>query len=140
MLPLLFRTTVLRGNLGLSSTKGVRPGHWETRPKHAYLPEDLFMRLRYLLAIALAIPAILPIVWMSAIMIMALVRGPVSSCPKCMQKRIRRSKPRVSDRFFLAWVLPRRCESCKCRFYSPRSSAEHARRDKISHTLAPSGR
>jgi hypothetical protein len=94
------------------------------------------MSALYLLALVLAIPVIVPMVWMFVVMITALVRGPVSHCPKCLSKRTRRSMSRLSDKVFLAFVLPRRCESCKHRFYS-RPSAAHIRRARTSRALVP---
>jgi hypothetical protein len=92
------------------------------------------MRALYLLALALALPVIIQVIRMSVVMILALVRGPVSSCPKCLSKRTRRSMSRLSDKLFPALMVPRRCESCKYRFYS-RPSAGHTRRAKASRAL-----
>ncbi len=92
------------------------------------------MRVRYLVALALALPLIIQLVWMLVVMMMALVRGPLSSCPRCMSKRTRRSVPRLSDKLYLAFLLPRRCESCKYRFYSlPSAGPTH--RAGTSRTL-----
>ncbi len=90
----------------------------------------------YLLALPLAIPVIVPMVWISAVLIVAAMRGPISSCPKCLSKRTRRSRMRPSDKLFLELVLPRRCESCKYRFYS-RPSAEHTHRAKSARATIP---
>jgi hypothetical protein len=105
-------------------------------PKYAYLPRDPCMRVRYLLALALAFPVVTLMGRMLVVMIMAVLRGPVSSCPKCLSKRTRRSMPRRSDKIFAALMAPRRCESCRYRFYS-RPSAGYNRRAKTSRPLIP---
>ncbi len=71
--------------------------------------------------IAVAIAAILLsallIVWLS-IVILALIRGHTSRCPRCRTLRTRPAWPRLSDQLFPSFVITQRCEFCRKRFYS----------------------
>jgi hypothetical protein len=94
------------------------------------------MRVRYVLVIAAALPAIIYIIRWFAVMIGTLARGPGLSCPKCGSKRTRRSMPRLADMIFPAFVLPRRCENCKVRFFSL-ASISYPRRARAARSLVP---
>src|SRR5271168_48501 len=87
------------------------------------------MRLLYLLAFAAATVVIVQLVRWVGITIVALIRGPISVCPRCMSKRTRWSRPRLADKIFPAFVLPRRCENCQRRFFSLQS-VRYNRRSK----------
>jgi hypothetical protein len=90
-----------------------------------------------LLALAVAIPVIVTIVWWFGIMIATLARGPGSMCLRCGSKRTLLCMPRAIDIFFPAFVLPRWCEFCEGRFYSLQS-VSYVGRARASRALIPS--
>jgi hypothetical protein len=74
------------------------------------------MRIRYMLAIAVAIPTI--VTWLTAILI-ARSRGRISRCPVCKSNRVRPSWPKMMDAFFwISAASPYRCEACLKRFFA----------------------
>jgi len=79
------------------------------------------MRIGYLLGSALAIPVILEIIWWFAMMMVAIARGKVSRCPRCVSTCTRPSRRGLTDVFFPAFILPLRCENCDRRFFSLQS-------------------
>jgi hypothetical protein len=97
------------------------------------------MRVRYLLALAVAVPVIIQIIRWYAVMITTLVRGPGSNCPRCLSKRTRPSRPRTADTLFPSFVLPHRCENCQGRFLVLRSVnyARRARSVRSSRPMVP---
>jgi hypothetical protein len=58
--------------------------------------------------------------WIGAV-VLALLRGEPARCPKCRSRKIRPSWPRFIDKFLPIFILPRRCESCRRRFYAVQS-------------------
>jgi hypothetical protein len=123
---------------GTASTAKVPAAHWKARLKRPYWLRT-FMRVRYLLAFAAAIPAIVQIIRWLAATIGALARGPGSRCPGCLSKRTRRSQPRTSDTFFPAFLRPYRCENCKIRFFALHSVnyVRRARPSRVSRAMVP---
>jgi hypothetical protein len=97
------------------------------------------MSILYLSALAVAIPVIILIIRWFATMIGALARGPGSRCPACWSKRTRRSRRRVADTFFPAFMLPHRCENCRRRFFSlrPVSYVHPAKPTRASRPMLP---
>jgi hypothetical protein len=77
------------------------------------------MRLRYLLAIAGAIPTLVVLLtWLTTIVI-ARSRRRIKCCPSCSSYRIRPSWPRILDIFLnITSVSAFRCEACLKRFYA----------------------
>jgi hypothetical protein len=64
---------------------------------------------------------LLPLALWIGVVVLILLRGEVACCPKCRSRRIRPSWPQFKDRFLPMFILPRRCEACKKRFYTIRS-------------------
>lgn len=81
------------------------------------LPGVFFsVRIRYMLAIAVAIPTI--VTWLIANLI-ARSRRRIDRCPKCKSNRVRPSWPAIRDKFlFISATSPFRCEACLKRFYA----------------------
>jgi hypothetical protein len=77
------------------------------------------VRIRYIAA-SLIIIALAS--WLSVIVI-GLIRGKVSKCPRCFSKGIRPSWPRLLDKTLPRCIIPYRCDPCKNRFYARRSDA-----------------
>ncbi|MGD1095660.1 MAG: hypothetical protein ABSB35_27165 [Bryobacteraceae bacterium] len=65
--------------------------------------------------------AVVPLTLWMGVVVLALLRGEATRCPKCRSRRIRRSWPRFKDRFLPLFVLARRCEVCRRRFYAVQS-------------------
>jgi hypothetical protein len=77
------------------------------------------MRIRYMLAIAVATPTL--ITWLSAIVI-ARSRQRVDQCPSCKSDRVRPSWPTILDKFLgISALAAFRCEACLKRFYARKS-------------------
>jgi hypothetical protein len=79
------------------------------------------MDLGYIVALAVAAPAIIPLIRWVSVITATLARGPGSSCPRCRSKNTRRAMPRTSDVFFPAFLLAHRCEECEGRFFALQS-------------------
>ena len=77
--------------------------------------------MRSVIYLLLASPMIVAAVRASAAMVVVLRRGQISRCPKCTARRTRQARPRAVDKLLPAFVMTRRCESCKRRYYSARS-------------------
>jgi hypothetical protein len=75
------------------------------------------MDLGYIVALAVAAPAIIPLIRWMAVITATLARGPGSNCPRCQSKNTRRAMPRTADVFFPAFLLAHRCEECESRFF-----------------------
>jgi hypothetical protein len=80
------------------------------------------MRIRYMLAIAGAIPALAALLtWMTTTVI-ARSRRRIDRCPSCSSYRVRPSWPTILDSLFsISSVAPFRCEACLKRFYARKS-------------------
>jgi hypothetical protein len=96
------------------------------------------MRIRYLLALIVAFPAIFQMLWWCSVMVVAMARGQVTRCPRsvCSSTHTWLSKPRLPDLLFPAFVLPHRCGNCERRFFSLHS-VNYTRRAKRLRGLAP---
>jgi hypothetical protein len=68
-------------------------------------------------AVAAAMLVFFLILW-SSVVLMALLRGRTSICPRCKSNRTRPSWPKLSDRLFPRFVVTQRCEFCRKRFFS----------------------
>lgn len=77
----------------------------------------LSTRKQIAIAVLAVVIFVLLIVWVS-IVILALIRGKTSRCPRCRTLRTRPAWPRLSDRLFPSFVITQRCEFCRKRFYS----------------------
>lgn len=64
-----------------------------------------------------------------------MVRGRVSACPRCGARRTRRARARLFDRLTPAYIVARRCESCRKRFYTLAQVADKRRRAELASTL-----
>jgi hypothetical protein len=82
------------------------------------------MRIRYMLAIAVAIPMLVALLtWLTAIVI-ARSRRRIDRCPICKSNRVRPSWPTIMDKFlWISATTPFRCEACLKRFYARKSLA-----------------
>ncbi len=69
-------------------------------------------------AFAVALGALLP--WFSTTVV-ALVRGRISTCPKCRSTRTYPVWPRNLERSLPIFVMPYCCEECRNRFYTGQS-------------------
>lgn len=74
-------------------------------------------RKQIAIAVVAAVVVAVLIAWLS-IVVLALVRGKTSRCPRCRTLRTRPAWPRLSDRLFPNFVITQRCEFCRKRFYS----------------------
>jgi hypothetical protein len=54
--------------------------------------------------------------------ILVILRGPIARCPRCWAGRSRSALPRFQDFVFPTFITPRRCESCRRRFYVLKST------------------
>jgi DNA-directed RNA polymerase subunit RPC12/RpoP len=91
------------------------------------------MRIREQLALFLVLaPTILWVV----VFVSALVRGPVTLCPRCGSQRFRHSLKRMVDAAFPSFVPAYRCENCKKRFRAI-TSFDYTRGVESSHKPAP---
>jgi hypothetical protein len=99
------------------------------------------MDLGYFIALAVAIPAIIPLVRWMTVVTGTLARGPGSSCPRCRSKNTRRAMPRTADVFFPAFLQAHRCEECEGRFFTLQSVnyATRARSVRASRPLISEG-
>lgn len=50
--------------------------------------------------------------------IAVILLGAGSKCPRCETGRTRRSRSRWYDQFLPSFISPRRCESCRKRYYA----------------------
>ncbi len=79
------------------------------------------MRILYLFVLAATFAVIVHLIRWFIVMVVTLARGPGLDCPACGCRRTHRSMPRIADALFPAFVLPRRCESCRKRYFSLQS-------------------
>jgi hypothetical protein len=77
--------------------------------------------VRSVVYLLLATPMIIAVLRALAAMVVVLRRGQISRCPKCTARRTRQARPRAVDKLLPAFVMTRRCESCKRRYYSAQS-------------------
>jgi hypothetical protein len=75
------------------------------------------LRLRYIIALAAAMPVVL--VWV-CVFLTALVRGSrIQDCPSCRSVQVRPSWPTKVDKLLgFTGIMPYRCETCQKRFYA----------------------
>ncbi len=73
--------------------------------------------MSHLLNLAIAAVSGSVVAWVLGIMAVIL-RGPVHKCPRCGIGRTRPSRRRDRDLLLPRFLSPRRCESCRKRFYT----------------------
>ncbi len=101
------------------------------------------MRIRYLLALIVAGPAIFQLIWWFSVMVVAMGRGQVTRCPRyeCRSTCTRLSTLRFPEMLVPAFVLPYRCENCRHRFFSLHSVnyPERQRLKDLAQATVPRG-